>query len=166
MSNQSKSQSTKGALLSGLVFPGVGQIALKCFVRGIVFVLAVCAGMVVLVIGGVQQALAILGPLLADDGGIDLDRIAVAAAAAAETPGGAVMRCALLWIVTCWIVATIDAYRIGKQMDVAAAMHSVAGTGHFEPDPGGPDHGTSGPETTVSGESRHPKLGNGKSDSE
>ena len=51
--------SQKGALLSGLVFPGAGQIALKHYKRGIALVFAVTIGMVAMVVKGVQVALAI-----------------------------------------------------------------------------------------------------------
>ena len=52
--------SFKAALLSGLVFPGLGQIVLKHHKRGIALMLVVLACLMAIVVKGVQQGLVIL----------------------------------------------------------------------------------------------------------
>jgi urease gamma subunit len=63
----------KGVLLSGLVFPGLGQIALKRYQRGVVFMLATVAGLVVIVVNAAREARRILGTIEAGGGVIDQD---------------------------------------------------------------------------------------------
>ena len=50
----------KGALFSGLVFPGLGQIMLKHYKRGAVLTLAITAALLAILIKTVQQAVTIL----------------------------------------------------------------------------------------------------------
>ena len=52
--------SLKGALLSGLIFPGLGQVALKHYKRGAVIILTVIVSMATVVVKAVQHALTIL----------------------------------------------------------------------------------------------------------
>ena len=53
----------KGALLSGLVFPGLGQVNLKHYKRGIALMLIVSISLLVIVVKAVLQALTILSYL-------------------------------------------------------------------------------------------------------
>jgi len=110
--------SMKGALLSGLVFPGLGQIALKRYRRGFALMLTVMACMFVMIVTAVQQAYLILDSIEAEGGVSESDMISQAATRAAAASGGPVITAVSLLIVVCWIVAIIDAYRIGKQKDL------------------------------------------------
>jgi hypothetical protein len=61
--------STKGMLLSGLVYPGLGQLILGCVFSGIIFALLATAGFSVLLYRIVQRTLRVIDqilPLLAD----------------------------------------------------------------------------------------------------
>jgi TM2 domain-containing membrane protein YozV len=108
--------SLKGALLSGLVFPGLGQIALKRYQRGFALMLTVMAGLYVMIMTAVQQAYAILDSIEAEGGSPDRNTLTQAATqAASDSP---VITAVTLLIVVCWIVGIIDAYRIGKQKDL------------------------------------------------
>ena len=110
--------SMKGALLSGLVFPGLGQIALKRYSRGFALMLTVMAGLYVMIVTAVQQAYAILDGVETAGGVPDSDTISQAAAQAAAASDGPVITAVSLLIIVCWIVGIIDAYRIGKQTDL------------------------------------------------
>jgi TM2 domain-containing membrane protein YozV len=77
-------QAAKGALLSGTVFPGLGQIVLKHYVRGITLVLTVSVSLVVLVKIALAQALAILERIQWQGGVIDMSAISSAAARASR----------------------------------------------------------------------------------
>ena len=112
--------SVKGALLSGLLFPGLGQIVLKHYARGIALMLVVMAALYVMVVTAIQQAYAILDSIEADGGVPDSDAISQAAAQAAAASDSPVIGVASLLIIVCWIVGIIDAYRIGKQQDQAS----------------------------------------------
>lgn len=109
--------SIKGALLSGLVFPGSGQIALKRYQRGIVLMLTVFASLSVIVMKAVEQAFSILDRIDIEGGAVDMNAITDAATQASSGTGDLVFNIAVLLVVACWVFAIIDAYIIGKEMD-------------------------------------------------
>ncbi|OEU68072.1 MAG: hypothetical protein BBJ57_11855 [Desulfobacterales bacterium PC51MH44] len=110
--------SLKGAVLSGLVFPGLGQVVLKHYKRGAVLILTVLLSLSVIVVKVVQQALAILEKIESEGGTIDKNTISNAAAQASTTFGSLTFNLVLLLIMLCWIIGVVDAYRIGKKMDI------------------------------------------------
>ncbi len=110
--------SVKGAFLSGAVFPGLGQIVLKHYVRGIALMLTVSASLVVLVKKAVEQALAILEKIQWEGGVIDMITISNAATQASTSSDGQTFNFLLFLIVSCWLIGTVDAYRIGKKKDL------------------------------------------------
>ena len=110
--------SLKGALLSGLVFPGLGQVVLKRYWRGFVLMLTVMACLYVMIVTAVQQAYAILDTIETQGGSPDSDTISRAAAQAAAASDSPVITVASLLIIACWIIGIVDAYRIGKQKDL------------------------------------------------
>ena len=108
----------KGAFLSGAVFPGLGQIVLKHYVRGIVLILTVSAGVAALVKIALEQALAILEQIQWEGGTIDISAISSAAARASTHSDSSTFKLLLLLIVCCWLIGTVDAYRIGRKKDM------------------------------------------------
>jgi TM2 domain-containing membrane protein YozV len=94
--------SLKGALLSGLVFPGLGQIVLKHYKRGAIIMLTVLVSLSVIIIEAVQKAFTILEKIGSEGGTIDMNTILTA----------------LLLIIFCWIIGVVDAFRIGKKKDI------------------------------------------------
>ena len=107
----------KGALLSGLVLPGLGQIVLRQYRRGIVIMLAVFTSLSVIVVTTVQQALDILEKIELQGEAIDMTAISNAAARESVQSGGVTLNLFMLLLIVCWVAGTIDAYRIGKRKD-------------------------------------------------
>ena len=110
--------SLKGALLSGVIFPGLGQVVLKHYKRGIILMFTVFASLVVVVIKAVQDAFAILEKIELEGGVIDIQTITDAATQAASTFDSSIYKLGFWLIVICWIFGVVDAYRIGKKMDL------------------------------------------------
>ncbi|NOY86774.1 MAG: hypothetical protein GXP52_05695 [Deltaproteobacteria bacterium] len=110
--------SLKGALLSGVVFPGFGQIVLKQYKRGIVLMLTVFAGLTVIVVTAVRQALAILEKIDLAGGVINTKTVTDAAAQVSSSSANLAYNLGLSFIVIFWIYGIVDAYRIGKKMDM------------------------------------------------
>ena len=108
----------KGVLLSALVFPGLGQIALKRYQRGVVLMLATVAGLVVIVVKATREAWRILEAIEAGGGVIDQDAMSRAIAQSTAWSDNLVFNVLLFAITICWIYAAVDAYRIGKQQDL------------------------------------------------
>jgi TM2 domain-containing membrane protein YozV len=112
--------SLKGALLSGLIFPGLGQMVLKRYRRGVVLMLAVIAALTVMIMTAVQQAYAVLENIEASGVTPDSDSIRQAAEQAAAASDSRIIPAMALVIMVCWVGGIIDAYLIGRQQDRAA----------------------------------------------
>ena len=110
--------SLKGAFLSGLVFPGLGQIVLKQYKRGAVIMLTVLVSLSVIVIEAVQKAFTIIEKIESKGGTIDMNTISNAATQASSTSDSLIFYFALLLIIFCWIIGVVDAFRIGKKKDI------------------------------------------------
>ncbi len=110
--------SLKGAFLSGLIFPGLGQIVLKHYKRGAVIMLTVLVSMSVFVVKVVQHALDILEKIQSQGGAISMSTISNAATQASATSGNLTLNIVLLLVIICWIIGVVDAYRIGKIKDI------------------------------------------------
>jgi TM2 domain-containing membrane protein YozV len=108
----------KGALLSGLIVPGLGQVVLKHYVRGIVLILTVMGGLTILVLKTVQLALIIVRQVQAEGGAVTLATISKAAAQASMNYGNITFNLLFLIIIACWIIGIIDAYIIGRKKDM------------------------------------------------
>lgn len=108
-------KSLKAALLSGLVFPGVGQFWLKHAIRGGVLVVAVSASLAVIVVKVTQQALAILEKIESEGGAVDL--VAVVNSANSSSAGDTAIKIASLLLVACWLASIVDAYVLGRKKE-------------------------------------------------
>ena len=122
--------SLKGAFLSGLVFPGLGQVILKHYKRGAVLMLAVSASMLVILIKALQQAFAIMEMIESEGSVINLSTISNAATQAATTFESPIFKFLLLLIIFCWIIGIVDAYRIGRKKDLEGLLASQASNGN------------------------------------
>ncbi len=104
--------------MSGLIFPGLGQIILKHYKRGAVIMLMVLVGMSVFIVKTVQHALDILEKIQSQGGAIRMSTISNAATQASTTSGDLTFNIVLLLVILCWIIGVVDAYRIGKIKDI------------------------------------------------
>ncbi|GBE03396.1 MAG TPA: hypothetical protein ENH45_02540 [Nitrospirae bacterium] len=109
--------SLKAALLSGLVFPGVGQIFLKQYKRAAVIIIAIVVSLTVVIMEATQLALAIMDKIMSEGGTIDMETISNAATQAYTTSSNQTIDLGLLSLLLFWIIATIDAYIMGKKKD-------------------------------------------------
>lgn len=106
-------RSTKAALLSGLIFPGVGHLALKQYLRGSILMLSALIALTVIVTKAVKQALAIVDKI--NSGEIPLEAGAITELVSKSTAGaeGSILNIATFVVVACWIIGIIDSYRLG-----------------------------------------------------
>ena len=111
-------ESTKGILLSGLVYPGLGQLLSGHILSGVIFVLGTTAGLVVLIYRLMQRAFRVMDqalPRLADNA---LDAQALKELLGRSSAGGwGVENICLIGIVGCWLAAIVHAYIVGKKID-------------------------------------------------
>jgi TM2 domain-containing membrane protein YozV len=107
----------KGALLSGLVFPGLGQLVLRQYRRGAVIMLAVAISLSVIVVKAIRIAQDILQNVELQADMIDMTAITDAATRESLQSGSITLNLLMIFIIVCWIAATADAYRIGRKLD-------------------------------------------------
>jgi len=122
--------SLKGALFSGLVFPGLGQVMLKHYKRGVGLMLAITAILLAVLIKAVQQAFTILEKIEAEGGAIDMSTISNAATQASTTSESFIIKLLLWLIIFCWFIGVVDAYRIGRKKDIEGRLANKASNGN------------------------------------
>ena len=109
-------QSVKAALLSGLVIPGAGQIYLKRYFRGIVFLLPFSACSFALAWVVVQIAAAMIKSAPFQKGALrftDVTSVATEAIRAMDLTSLAMI---IALMVACWILSALDAYFLGMKL--------------------------------------------------
>ena len=110
--------SYKAALLSTFVFPGVGQLYLKKYWRGLVIIFFVFTGLCYMIWSATVSAINCLDDVMVkmQGGTTNLQELSdiVGSKILTTDPYHDAVFC---FIVCFWIFAIIDAYRIGKQRE-------------------------------------------------
>ena len=106
-------KSSKAALLSGLIFPGIGHIFLKEYLRGSALVVLSLAALSVVVTIAYQHALLIVDRIISGDVSVEAGAIAQAVSNSTTAADSLVENAAVIVLVACWLTGTIDSYRLG-----------------------------------------------------
>ena len=109
--------SVKGALYSGLVFPGAGQVVLKQYRRGVALIVLTAACMAAVIRKALQEAFAVLDMLESGGRAADMGAISDAANSAVTSSDSHLIQILLFLILLCWIFGIVDAYRTGRHID-------------------------------------------------
>ena len=106
-------RSSKAALLSGLIFPGIGHIVLKQYLRGSVLMLFALVALSEIVTRIYQRALTIVDRI--NSGDIPVDTSAIAEMVSNSTSGADsfIENIAVIVLGACWLIGIIDSYRLG-----------------------------------------------------
>ena len=110
--------SLKGALLSGLVFPGVGQLVLRHYKRGIAFILSTIVILLVIVLKAVEKSFTILEKIKAEGGAISMNTITNATIQGSTPSESLTFKLLFFLFILIWIIGIVDTYRVGKRKDV------------------------------------------------
>ena len=116
--------------MSGLIFPGLGQVALKYYKRGAVIILAVTVILTAVTVKAAKLALAILEKIELEGGIISMSTILNATTRASANSGDFTFNLLFLLISACWIIGTIDAYIIGRKKDIEQRSAGQAANGY------------------------------------
>jgi hypothetical protein len=108
-------KSTKAALWSGLLFPGAGHFFLKRYRRGFLLLSITLAALVIIIRDALDQALAIADKIQSGAIPLDAQIISQSIEEAANTAASLPVNVAWLITIVCWVIALIDAFRIGRQ---------------------------------------------------
>jgi hypothetical protein len=106
-------RSSKAALLSGLIFPGIGHMVLKKYLRASVLMLSALVALSVIVTRVFQRALTIVDRI--NSGDIPVEAGAIAEMVSNSTSGAdsLVESTAVIVLGVCWLIGIIDSYRLG-----------------------------------------------------
>jgi TM2 domain-containing membrane protein YozV len=106
-------RSTKAALLSGLVFPGLGHIYLKRYVQGILLVFGTALAIYVIVSTAVDTALDVVEKI--EGGGVPLDVKAITDLVSQQSRGTEQLTdIATIALLAFWAIGIADSYRVGR----------------------------------------------------
>ncbi|MCX5810732.1 MAG: DUF5683 domain-containing protein [Proteobacteria bacterium] len=111
--------SYKAALLSTFVFPGVGQLYLKKYLRGLVIMFIVFTGLGYTIWSATKSLLNRLDDVMVkvQSGSKNLQELSDILGSKMLTTDP--YHDAVFYVIVCfWIFAIIDAYRIGKQSEI------------------------------------------------
>ena len=106
-------RSTKAALLSGLIFPGIGHMVLKQYLRGSVLMISALIASSVVVTVVIQRALTIVARINSDDIPIETGAIAEMVSNSINGADGRIENISVIVLVACWLIGIIDSYRLG-----------------------------------------------------
>ena len=106
-------KSSKAALLSGLIFPGIGHFFLKEYFRGSALVVLSLAALSVVVTSAYQHALAIVDRVVSGDVSMEAGAIAQAVSDSTTVADSLVENTAVIILLACWLAGIVDSYRLG-----------------------------------------------------
>ena len=106
-------RSSRAALLSGLVFPGLGHISLKKYLRGFALIATSLVALAVIVTTAYQQAQLIVDQMASGQIPMETGAIAQAVSDSGNTTSRLIDNIALYVLVACWLIGIVDAYRLG-----------------------------------------------------
>lgn len=106
-------KSTKAALLSGLIFPGIGHIVLKQYRRGSILVLVALVAISVVVKIAFQRAQAIVDRVISGESSLEKGAISELLADSSNDTDGLVSSISMVVFIACWLFGIIDSYRVG-----------------------------------------------------
>jgi TM2 domain-containing membrane protein YozV len=104
----------KAALLSGFVFPGLGQIYLKRYKRGLTILILVLLALGIIIGTVTVSALESLKTIQSQGGIADMETIS-SLASIDSARSEIYLRLVLLFVVCCWLFSVADAYKLGKK---------------------------------------------------
>ena len=101
----------KVVLLSGLVFPGIGHLALKHYLRASILIIATLIALSAIVTVTVRHTLSVV-----ESGAIPLEAGAITelVSSSISSADNSIIDYSLLVVVACWLVGIIDSYRLAK----------------------------------------------------
>ena len=106
-------KSSKAALLSGLICPGLGHIFLRKYFRGAALVGLSLAALSVVVTTSYQHALLIADQIISGDVSMEAGAVAQAVSASTNAADSFIENVAAIVLVACWLAGIMDSYRLG-----------------------------------------------------
>ena len=106
-------KSIKAALLSGLVFPGLGHIVLKQYLRGSILMLFSLIALAAIVTMATRRALEIVDSINNGQVPVELGALSELASHSMSNTDNSIANVSLIVFGLCWLIGIIDSYRLG-----------------------------------------------------
>ncbi len=106
-------RSTKAALLSGLIFPGIGHMVLKQYLRGSVLMILALIALSVIVTRVFQRAMTIVDRINSGDFPVETGAIAEMVSNSTNGADSLIQNISVIVLGACWLIGIIDSYRLG-----------------------------------------------------
>ncbi len=106
-------RSTKVALLSGLVFPGIGHMVLKQYLRGSALMISALIASSVIVTVVIQRALTIVDRINSGDIPVETGAIAEMVSNSTNGADSLIENISVIVLGACWLIGIVDSYRLG-----------------------------------------------------
>jgi hypothetical protein len=106
-------RSTKAALLSGLVFPGLGHVFLKQYLRGSILILVALVSLSAIVKIALQQAQLIVDRVVSGEVPLETGAIAELVTRSSNGSDDLLSTVSMVVLIGCWLIGIIDSYRAG-----------------------------------------------------
>jgi hypothetical protein len=116
----------KGTCLSGLVYPGLGQIVQKHYWRGIALIGIVTASLFAMTLTASRHMETMLADIESGHGEYDVTTLLQGATEFSSGPDSGVMKGSSVLIFCCWAIGIGDAYLSGKRIDSQNRAHNQA----------------------------------------
>ncbi len=112
-------KSTKAALLSAFIVPGLGHIYLKKYVSGVLLFAASTSGIAFIVFKTMQRALQIIEHIPSNSATPDISAIIELVSKQPNAAGNDVylLNFTTAAFLICWIIGIIDCKRVGRVLD-------------------------------------------------
>lgn len=108
-------QSVKAALLSGMIFPGIGQISLGYKKRGWSIILVNCILFYLIISKVIQQATSIVKKMQQDGLALDIESISKQTSELVGFSDNSSLNTLLILLILGWLISIIDAYILGTK---------------------------------------------------
>ena len=106
-------RSTKAALLSGLVFPGIGHMVLKKYLRGSALIISALIASSIIVTVVIQRVLTIADRINSGDIPVETGAIAEMVSNSTNGADSLIENISVIVLGACWLIGIIDSYRLG-----------------------------------------------------
>ncbi len=109
--------STKAALLSGLIFPGIGHIVLRQYLRGSILMLAALVATSAIVKIAFRRAQAIVDRVVSGEIPLETGAISELVAGSPNNSDDLISSISVIVFFACWLIGIIDSYRVGAALE-------------------------------------------------
>jgi hypothetical protein len=117
------SYSIKAALLSGLVFPGVGHLYLRRYLRGVVIAAGAAALSYFIISVAVDSAFDIAGKIQSGDVPLNVESISGLVSKASQGNEHST-DIATMVLFALWVIGIVDSYRVGRARERSKQLNT------------------------------------------